>query len=398
MKKLTLILLIGLGSLATAIGQIEAPKFGKGIRILGKDSTYYSKIGFRFQNLYVGDWTLSDDNNPGSYDAAFLVRRMRLKFDGWAFNPRVTYKLEIALSNRDNAGGSGAEFRKAANAVLDASVAYNFYKNFTIQFGQRKLPGNRERVISSGNLQFVDRSRVNSRYNIDRDVGLQLKHHFTIGDNFLIREVAALSQGEGRNVTAGYFGGFNYTYRVEFLPFGKFSSKGDYIGSAIAREETPKLSVGITYDNNRNSVRERGQLGSFIQDEAGNYLGKDLNTLFIDMMLNYKGISIMGEYADKQTGDDDPNVYDAEGTLVGTFFTGTGLNLQAGYMFENNMEIAARYTTIDAQVATDENQYTFGVNKFFVGHKLKIQNDFTLIERDGSQNSFQWRTQVDIHF
>ena len=397
MKKLTLILVFGLVTIATSIGQIEAPKFGKGIRVLGQDSTYYLKMGFRFQNLYVADWSLSDDNNEGSFDAAFLVGRMRLKFDGWAVNPRLTYKLEIALSNRDNAGGSGTEFRKAANAVLDASVAYNFYKNFTIQFGQRKLPGNRERVISSGNLQFVDRSRLNSRYNIDRDVGLQLKHHFTIGDNFLVREVAAISQGEGRNVTAGYFDGFNYTYRVELLPFGTFSSKGDYIGSSIKREESPKLSLCVTYDNNRNAVRERGQLGDFIQDASGNYVGKNLNTWFVDMMFKYKGLSIMGEYADKKTDDDDP-VVSIGNEVIGTFFTGSGLNLQAGYILPNNLEFAARYTTIDAQIATDEDQYTFGINKFFVGHKLKIQNDFTLIERDGSQNSFQWRTQVDIHF
>ena len=397
MKKLILILVFGLVTIATSIGQIEAPKFGKGIRVLGQDSTYYLKMGFRFQNLYVADWSLSDDNNEGSFDAAFLVRRMRLKFDGWAVNPRLTYKLEIALSNRDNAGGSGTEFRKAANAVLDASVAYNFYKNFTIQFGQRKLPGNRERVISSGNLQFVDRSRLNSRYNIDRDVGLQLKHHFTLGENFLVREVVALSQGEGRNVTAGYFDGFNYTYRVELLPFGTFSSKGDYIGSSIKREESPKLSLCVTYDNNRNAVRERGQLGNFIQDASGNYVGKNLNTWFVDMMFKYKGLSIMGEYADKKTDDDDP-VVSIGNEVIGTFFTGSGLNLQAGYILPNNLEFAARYTTIDAQIATDEDQYTFGINKFFVGHKLKIQNDFTLIERDGSQNSFQWRTQVDIHF
>ncbi|NNE25459.1 MAG: porin, partial [Saprospiraceae bacterium] len=145
MKKCVMLMLC-LGAFAiNSYSQIQTPEFGKGIQILGKDSSYYSKIGYRFQNLYVGSWTINDGLTD--YKASFLVRRMRLKFDGWAVNPKIKYKLELALSNRDNSGGSGPEFRKAANIVLDASVSYNFYKNFTIQFGQRKLPGNVERVI-----------------------------------------------------------------------------------------------------------------------------------------------------------------------------------------------------------------------------------------------------------
>ena len=59
--------------------------------------------------------------------------------------------------------------------MLDAVVKYAFSKNQQIWFGQTKLPGNRERVISSMALQFVDRSNVNSKFNIDRDFGVQLQ-------------------------------------------------------------------------------------------------------------------------------------------------------------------------------------------------------------------------------
>ena len=37
---------------------------------------------------------------------------------------------------------------------------WNFYENFELWAGQTKLPGNIERVISSGNLQQVDRSLI----------------------------------------------------------------------------------------------------------------------------------------------------------------------------------------------------------------------------------------------
>lgn len=389
-----------LSSLSLSSQSVTA-KFGKGLQILGSDSTFYMKVGFRFQSLMTADWSLKDTEN--SYERDFganaLIRRSRIKMDGWITSPKLKYKVELSLSNRDNGGGGDSEiFGNAANIILDAYVAYNFYNNFSIKFGQTKLAGNRERVISSANLQFVDRSRLNSRYTLDRDMFIQLLHHHTIGDKFLIRESASMGLGEGKNQIDGDHDGFNYTYRVEFLPFGKFQSKGDYVGSSVKREAKPKLSIGITYDNNNNSVRERGQKGSFIMDENGNFYGKDLNTIFVDLMYKHQGLSIMAEYADKQTSDNDPIVRSSLENVVGEFYTGSGYNVQAGYMFKNNFEIATRYTSISADLATDEVHYTLGLNKFFVGHKLKIQTDFSMIERSVNQNTFQWRAQMEVHF
>lgn len=396
----TLISLFLLIILNPISGQIIPAKFGKGLRVNGVDSTFQLKIGFRFQNLIVADWDLADDANnyTAGKDFDAFVRRSRLKFDGWAYTPKLKYKLELSLSNRDNGGGGDRdEFGNAANIILDAHVTYNFYKGFAVRFGQGKLAGNRERVISSGNLQFVDRSRLNSRFTIDRDVFIQLRHKNTFGDNFVVLANASIASGEGKNHLTGYNGGFGYTYRMEFLPFGEFQSKGDYVGSSIKRETSPKLALGFTYDNNRKAGRERGQKGSWIYDGNGNIQGKDLNTFFADMMFKYQGLSVMAEYADK-AADGGPNVLDEEGNIIGTYYTGSSYNVQAGFMFAYNMEIAARYTDVKADAATDEKQYTIGLNKFFVGHKLKIQTDFTLIDRAESQNNAMWRTQVDIHF
>jgi hypothetical protein len=71
-----------------------------------------------------------------------------------------------------------------------------------------------------------------------------------------------------------------------------------------------------------------------------------------------------------------------------------------GYMFESNIEMVLRFTDMnpDEAVANDEVRWTFGLNKFFVGHKLKIQTDFQSIRPDGGTNSFVWRTQMDVHF
>jgi len=371
---------------------------------MGKDSTFYMKFGLRFQNLYTGEWDMADDkiSRLENYETEFLIRRARFKFDGWAVSPKLIYKFELALSNRDISGGISNELRTPPRLVLDASVEWNFYKNFSILFGQRKLPGNRERVISSGDLQFVDRSRLNSRYNIDRDVGLQLKHKLVLGKS-LIKSTIAISEGEGRNVTQGNFGGTGYTFRIDYLPMGKFGSKGDYTGADIARSKTPKLAIGLSYDNNRSAVRERGQLGEFIQNSNGDFIGKTLNTVFADLMFKYQGVSIMMEYVDKRTGDNDPFVFEETENgpnLIGTFFTGTGLNLSAGYVMKNNYEVAIRYTDInpDKGVASDETHYTLGISKYVVGHKLKVQTDFSLIDIQEGNDAILIRAQVDIHF
>lgn len=383
----------------TMSAQIVAPKFGSGIQITGLDSSFYMKVGARFQSLYTSNWDLDSEFADNS-TSAFLIRRSRLKFDGWAHSPKLKYKLELALSNRDNGGGNSSEFSNAANIILDASVTWNFYKGFSIWAGQGKLPGNRERIVSSGNLQFVDRSRLNSRYTLDRDVGVMLLHKHNLGGDFILKETFSLVSGEGKNVTTDNKGGHAYTFKVEALPFGNFQSKGDYVGSAVKREPTPKLAFAVAYDINKNAGRERGQKGSFIFDENGNPLGKDLRSLFVDMMFKYQGYSFMGEYAHRVAEGDDPNVFNNEQVIVGTYYTGSGLNLSMGYMTDSNWEPAIRYTRIipDIDVASPETQYTFGLSKFIVGHKLKVQTDATYRAIDNGDDEFIYRMQMDIHF
>lgn len=373
--------------------------FGKGIiNVVAADSTWDMKFAARFQTLFIGDFAIDDQNNIVDANSNFLIRRSRLKFDGFIYSPKLTYKLELGLSNRD-IGGAIPETNNSSRIIFDAVLKWNFYKNFSLWAGQTKLPGNRERVISSGNLQFADRSLVNSRYNIDRDVGIQIHNHHKIGKTFVIREVLAISQGEGRNITVGNLGGYDYTARIELLPFGNFTNKGDYFGSDLAREEKPKLSLGITYDMHDRAVREHGNTKSFMRTENG-YFETDINTLFVDFMFKYQGFSMMGEYADKECKS--LFARNNQGDLTGDFITaGKGLVLQAGYLFKSNFELAGRYTTIDPDKKLPLpmlEQYTLGFSKYIVGHKLKVQADLSYTEREKLYDEFMYRLQFDVHF
>ena len=380
--------------------EISDTSFGKGlINFTAKDSSFSVKFAPRFQVRSMSSWDYNGDQY-GSPDHNFIVRRARLKFDGYAYSPKLKYKIELGLSNRDISGASPFN-RNTPRYILDAVIMWNFAENWELWAGQTKLPGNVERVVSSGNLQLIDRSLLNSRFNIDRDLGIQLRHKTKLGENFLMREKFSVSQGEGRNVTEGNEGGLQYTARLEFLPFGTFQSKGDYSQSDLKREAAPKLMAGVTYNYNERAVRERGFAGDYMIRTDGSLYETDQTTIFVDAMFKYNGFSFMGEYAKRTADDEIATELDGITPTGDIVLTGNALNLQAGYLFENNYEIAGRFTTVDYEAVTNAlptKQYTLGVNKFVLGHKLKVQSDISYTTLDGEKDNITFRIGFDIHF
>ena len=376
----------------------NAPKFGKGLfNLIGQDSTWTMKVGLRFQTLATSKWDVNNGlSNP---ESSMLIRRSRLKFDGFAFSPKLKYKVELGLSNRDQSGASKYT-SNAPRYILDAVLKWNFSGNFVLWFGQTKLPGNRERVISSANLQQVDRSLLNSRFTIDRDMGVQLRHHFNLTDTFLVKEIFSIAQGEGRNITTGNLGGHQYTTRVELFPFGDFKSKGDYKGSDLKFEPSPKLSLGVAYDFNNNASKTRSNQGSYMTNDTGFY-STNISTIFLDAMYKHQGFSLMAEYANRTA--DDAFAKNSDGSLTGDEVqVGTGLNIQTGYLVSKTVELSGRYTNIslDKEITGkgSENQYTLGLSKYIAGHSLKVQTDLSYTDIGFKTNQLLYRVQVDIHF
>lgn len=371
-------------------------KFGKGlVNVVAKDSSYSANFAFRMQSLFTSNWGISEDEGFGTGETNFLVRRARLKFQGFAYTPKLEYKLELGLSNRDLSGAS-VYTGNTNRLILDAVVKWNFYENFELWAGQTKLPGNRERIISSASLETVDRSLLNSRFNIDRDMGVQLHHETYLGGTFLMREAISIAQGEGRNVTSGNIGGLQYTGRLEVLPFGDFD---DYSGADFAREESPKLALGLAYDYNNNAVRTRSNSGSYMITDYG-FFETDVTTLFVDAMFKYRGISAMAEYAHRSA--ENAFATNEDGSLTGDAVNiGKGFNIQAGYLFENNIQLVGRYTTIDLDDEVTqlvEDQYTLGLSKYIVKHKLKVQTDINYTDLNrGLNDNLGYRLQFELH-
>lgn len=404
--KIGLVLVSMLFSFTVLSQDLTDTKFGKGLyNVMSKDSSWSMKFGMRIQSLYEGEWNINDSTGFGQGTSNFLIRRARLKFGGHAFSPKLQYKIELGLSNRD-LGKADSRTNFAPRMILDAVVKWNFYKNFTLWAGQTKLPGNRERVVSSANLQLVDRSLLNSYFNIDRDMGMQLRHHFTLGKNFLIREIISVAQGEGRNLVQDNLGGMQYTGRLEFLPMGSFASKGDYVGGATKFEETPKLALGIAFDYNDRSVKTRANQGSYMSYDTDldgsidGYFMSSTSTIFADMMFKYKGFSMMVEYAWRDADKVNHEIINDDlSVTTASVSVGSGVNVQAGYNFKKNWEIAGRFTQIAPTGKSQYEQYTLGLSKYVVGHKLKVQSDLSYRKTNNSPDSgLLYRLQFELHF
>jgi phosphate-selective porin OprO/OprP len=128
---------------------------------------------------------------------------------------------------------------------------------------------------------------------------------------------------------------------------------------------------------------------------------RNLSTWFLDAIYKHKGFSAMAEYANRQTDETAAVEADSTGTVTQAFYTGKALNGQAAYLFKNNFEIGARYTTLIQDPDTqreDIKHYTIGVSKYIVGHSLKAQSDITLIDRTNTPDLWMFRFQIEFAF
>jgi phosphate-selective porin OprO/OprP len=363
-----------------------------GINFLDSDSTMMLTLRFRMQNQASLESRSASDLSIK--DAQFTIRRVRLRMNGFVVNPQLTYLLQLGFT-RGDADFDNAQF---FNVLRDAMIIYRVQPNLQLGIGQGKLPGNRERVISSSEQQFVDRSIVNRTFNLDRDVGINAYYTHTLGNNVAsdprLSLRLALTTGLGRNPAPRIGNKLLYAARLSFFPFGNFSNNGDYYVSDLAFEQTPKFYIAAVAARNDNALRSAGTIGIAL------YEPRSMDNFFIDGIFKYRGFSLYGEYARRVMTDP----LTREGTSVRAAFAGDGLNLQAGYFVAEHWELSARYSSVEpvAEVKpflNGQTQYTLCLTRFLNGHRVKVQSDLTyniLRTLAAEQASWILRFQVEL--
>lgn len=303
----------------------------------------------------------------------FFVRRCRFSIKGSSLNNKIVYRVQLCFSQRDMSADNSKETN---NLVLrDAVIFYNLHKAFRIGIGQTKLPGNRQRVNSSGQLQFAERSATHDAFTLDRDRGIFFQNDFHIGKS-LFKNYIAVSSGEGR-ITVSPNSGVCYTARTEWLPLGKFKNSGDYFEADLEREQKPKISFGATYSYNDKAKRVKGQLGEYLYNNESVNIGY----AEADLLFKYKGFSFATEVYNKLVS----NNFTSTSTGKRVIPSGQAWLIQSGYLFTQKDEIALRYAgaknkQADANVGVFFREYLIGYSHYFKGHALKLQGDIGVIE------------------
>ncbi|HRU61528.1 MAG TPA: porin, partial [Bacteroidia bacterium] len=136
MKKALLLFFIGSLFLQSGINAQDnaAPSFNfkNGLGIASPDSAFTMNIRFRIQNRAAFTVAQEDEDTWDVSAVDARVRRMRLRFEGQVYDPRLTYLIQLSFSRGDmDWDNSGVP-----NVLRDAMVFYKVSNKLNIALGQ----------------------------------------------------------------------------------------------------------------------------------------------------------------------------------------------------------------------------------------------------------------------
>jgi len=385
---------------------------GHGFTFTDEDQDYTMNIR-AYGQPYFESKSYSSDTTGTIYNR-FRMRRLRLRMTGDALQHKIDYRFQIDLSGTSETGDETSDF------LMDAWIAYNPTRRIQIKFGQSATPtDNRELTMGSQTLQLVERSRVTSAFSSIREFGLFVQGTSRTTHGSYIKSYFTLTNGDGLNVYSRDRGGVKVGGRIDFLPFGLFTTFGQFRQADVVRELQPKLVIGANYSINHGMSSRRGRASGSIL-----YLNDSLEESFptytkygIDMLFKYRGFSLLAEFVKTSATVPDDIAYrvrndgstartfdvdgvrDVENYVKGRMMLGEGYNVQMGYYFKSRWSVDARYCHLEADKHSflhngtfynRPNYYTLGVSKYFTkGYGWKIQASMTYVEvADGSNDIY----------
>jgi len=362
---------------------------GRGWGINSADGDFKWSARLRAQLRY----TMQQNND--ALTQGLQLRRARLAFTGHVFGKENAYKFELAVSPRD-IGLTGVT-PQAKSPLLDWYFEFRHLRDARVRMGQYKVPFSRQRVVSSGNLQMVDRSLANGEFNLDRDVGLDIRSKDVAGLG-LFRYYAGVYMGEGHSSYANGDFGLMYLGRVECLPLGMFK---DYSEGDFARSPTPKLSVGAAFGYIDRAKKNRGILGRVPADGGTT----DTTNLTADLSFRWLGWSAESAVFWRKGRRNPGQAVDDMGAAIATEAPrdGLGYYAQLGYLMpEHWLEFSARFGQVlpstDMSSLSNESEAGVGLSYYFGGHSFKLQADYFRFWTAGAFGSGedQFRVQIQM--
>jgi len=325
-----------------------------------------NRIQVRYTHIFPDDAVkLGGTENAGDSQGSFRIRRAKLKFEGWFYQPWLTYEVQTNWPGLSTANLAG--YLEDANINWDLGKGK---KTFMVKFGQFKVPFGLQELTSSGSQQLVDRSLVSNAYFRGRETGLSV-WGVLFDNKFEYRGM--LSNGNGVSRSANDNDKFQYNARVTFQPNGAVPL-GTYSGAHQSESDFETRALGKPIFTIS---------GGFEQNDLS-FVATDLKTNLkstlweVDTMFKFRGFSATGAYI---WGEREPQITDPS-------FDTRGWYAQAGFFIvSDKWEIAARYGEQDPNKSNSDDKITEirgGINFFYARHALKVQADYGQVKTEAS--------------
>ncbi len=282
----------------------------------------------------------------------------------------------------------------SARPLLDAWVSYSPIKQLKITMGQKQtFTNNREMTFYEDKLQFVDRGIFSSEFSrTGREFGIFLESEF--GDEkFIIKPKIAITSGDGINSFGADSrdtdkGGWKLGGRLDLLPLGKFKLGNDGYIADLLHEEKPKILIGAAFSQNTGAsdkVGEGHNAFNFYNNQGVEKL-PTYRKVYQDILVKYKGFSLLGEYVNASASNLDGTYLDKIATIplyiteISEYLiVGQGHNLQAGYVTKSGISVDFRYEKLNKEfdnassLLLDQEAFSAGITKYFKGNDFKVQ-------------------------
>lgn len=391
-KRLTaLICVASFNAAASGLSDAVSNYEGKGLIFDSNDNNYRMQVRGRIQTRFAHPG-IGQPNDPGDYIKSsgdqFDINRARLKVGGHAVRDWVKYYWEYDLKD---------------NRTLNATLALEKYDFLSVKVGQWKVEYSRERSVSSGGQQMVDRSIINRIFTLDRQQGISVYGHLDGGGAANVNYWANLLTGSGRGEYNNHDGEPMYSGRLQWNFLGE---EVGFKNSDIKRSDKPKAAIAVAGAKYRSIYTRFSSSGAGALDniDIGETPGQyDVDQYMIDAAYFYKGFNAQAEYHEKSVID---RVNGGRETRL------TGYYGQAGYFLHEAvswwpepLEIAVRYATYDPDTSDNADEFfeqTLALNWFIRGHNNKITAEVSHLSMEqsdievGDRNI--WRLQWDVSF
>jgi hypothetical protein len=336
---------------------------------------------------------LAQGNTENS--SGFDIRRARINFSGYAFDPKLFYRFE-----GDFYGGTGGAF-----TVTDAYAGYAFNDLFKFRVGSFKVPFSKVELVYDALLE-IERPEENFPFDPVRALGAsvfgdfiknKLNYEVNVNDGSksnTLRYVDAASNVT--TITSTNTPAYNLDNRPAF--YGRLQYSPDSIapffdgGEADQRKDNDKfiwlLGGAVGYESQNSSGATFAQntlnvvgIGSNNSPGFKSYvLNGDIYRATADFSAKWRGLSINSAVYFQQI-----NAEQYAGTTTGglpygvgkTSFNQTGYYAQVGYMvIPRTLELIARGgVTLDEGDPNIAEFYALGAVYYFHGNGAKIYAD-----------------------